>query len=98
MRRVRDCEFILFNLKRRLTGNFNNPYKYHQGGRQEGGARLPSVVRSDRRGSSGHEIKHKKSALIARNNFFTLRMAEHCPLVPAQGWCGVSLSGDMLPG
>lgn len=65
------CEFILFNLKRRrLTGNLNTPYKYRQGGRQEGGARLSSVVRSDRRGSNGH--KHKKSGLNMRNNFFCI--------------------------
>lgn len=83
-------ELSLFNLKRRLRGNLN-AYKYHQGGCQDGCARLSSVVPSDKRGRKGHKLKHRKSALNMWNNFFTLGMAEHC----AQGGRRVSLSGDI---
>ena len=48
----------------------------------EDGARLSSVVPSDRTRNKGHKLKHKKFHLSKKKNFFMLRMAEHwnsCP-------------------
>ena len=52
--------------KSRLRGDLTKGYKYLQGECQEDGARLCSLVPSDRTRGNGHRLQHKKFLLSTR--------------------------------
>jgi len=76
-------ELGLFSLKkRRLRRDLLNAFKNLQGGGQEDGARIFSVVPSDRTRGNGHKRKQRNFQLNMRKNFFPRRVTEHWNRLP----------------
>ncbi|KGL76787.1 hypothetical protein N309_08189, partial [Tinamus guttatus] len=78
-------ELGLFSLeKRRLRGDLISVYKYLQGGSEEDGAGLFSVVATDRTRGYGHKLKHQKFHRNLRENFLTVRVTEPWNRLPRE--------------
>jgi len=77
--------------KTRLRGDLRNASKYLQGGCQEDGVRLYSVVPSDRTRGNGHKVEQRKFCLNMRKNFFTLRVTEPWNRLPREAMESPSL-------
>ncbi|KAK4828288.1 hypothetical protein QYF61_024953 [Mycteria americana] len=58
--------------------------KYLKEGCKEEGARLFSVVPSEKTRDSGHKLKHRRFPLNLRKHFLTVRVTEHCHRLPRE--------------
>ena len=73
----------LFSLEK-AEGDLITAYKCLQGECQGDGARLCSVVPSDRTRGNRHKLQHKKFLLNVGKNFFTLRVTEPWHRLPRE--------------
>jgi len=65
-------------------GDLINVCKHLMGNTMEAGARLFSVVPSDRTRGNGHKLKYRKFFSNIRRLFFTVRMIEHRNKLPRE--------------
>ena len=59
-------------------------YKYLTGGNEDEGARLFSVMPSDKTRGNGHKLKHRRFPLNIRKHFCTVGVIEHWNRLPTE--------------
>lgn len=69
---------------RRLRQDFISAHKCLKGGCLYDGSRVFSLVPSDKKEGSGHNLKHRKFHLTMRKNVFSLRVAEPWNKLPRE--------------
>jgi len=69
-------KFVFVSEKQAARGP-KNAHKYLKGGCQKDGAKLFSMMPSDRTRGNGHKMKQRKFHLNMRKNFFILRVTKH---------------------
>ena len=69
---------------RKLRGNLISTYQYLKSRCQVVGARLFSVVCSNKTRDNGHKLELRKFHLNVRKNFFTLSVTEHWHRLPRE--------------
>ncbi|KAK4816234.1 hypothetical protein QYF61_013642 [Mycteria americana] len=79
--RLRDLELSSLQ-KRRLRADLINVYKYLKGGCKDDGARLFSVVPSDKTRGHGHQLKHRRFSLNIRKHFFPVGVTKRWQRLP----------------
>jgi len=70
--------------EKQAQGNLIPVYKYPTGGNEDKGARLFSVVSSDKTRGSGHKPKHGRFLLNITKHFFTVRVIKHRHRLPRE--------------
>lgn len=63
--------------EQKAQDNLVSVYKHWMGGCKEDGAKLFSVVHSNKIKSNGHKLEYKKFHLNVREHFLTMRVAKH---------------------
>ncbi|KAK4820933.1 hypothetical protein QYF61_008654 [Mycteria americana] len=84
MKVIMGLEHFSYEERLRERGLLSLKKKWLRGNLINGGARLFSVVPSDRTRGNGHKVKHKRFRPNIRKHFFTVRVTEYWNRLPRE--------------